>query len=129
MTHFSDDFEIKQITEALDNKEEDTGKYALLKEIYDNKQEHKRHTQVLHNQNLILIYGPSGSGKSSLARQFLNALEIVYDRKGQPKQPIKFEGRTVFEIDGKGPKSIDYFALDNFGENNTKEFLVEIPLS
>jgi len=37
-------------------------------------------TRELNDKNLILLYGPSESGKSSLAREFLIELDII--RKG-----------------------------------------------
>ena len=57
----------------------------------------------------------------------MNEACIIKDKKDKPKQPIKYDGKVIFEIDGAGNKDIEFCALDNF-DNANQEFLVEIPL-
>ena len=60
-------------------------------------------TRELNDKNLILLYGPSESGKSSIAREFLIELDIIRKgKKGQPVDQVEFKGKTLFEVGGKG---------------------------
>ena len=61
-------------------------------------QTHTLKTQELKNKNLIILYGPSQSGKSTIAREFLKDLKIIRDRRGRELDQIESGGKILFEI-------------------------------
>ena len=65
-----------------------------------------------------------------MARQFLNYLEIVIDPRKGPKPKLKYNGKTVFEVNddrASKKKEIEFIPVNNFSNPN-KEYIVEIPL-
>ena len=83
----------------------------------------------LKGKNIILIYGQNQSGKSKLARSFLQSDKIIKkDKKDQQKDVVERNGKILFNDEDLNSKQIEFYALDNF-ENVNNEYLVEMPMS
>ena len=77
---------------------------------------HMTDTTELIDKNLILIYGPTQSGKSTTARYILKELGI--------EEP-KMNGKEIFKIDQKGKKEMEYHAVNDV-DNTNDEYVVEL---
>lgn len=82
------------------------GEYSILKDI----------SLDISFNDIVLLYGPRNSGKSSLLRSFVHLNEELYnDVSG--KGGIFFEGKNVYDLDKKYLRSQITYADPTFVEN------------